>query len=75
MPEVGEIILRYGEAYAQPGDGSVVVDTVGVDDSEIEDLIRDTIREELQRLGLQPGGPGGRPAARCPAGNARRGWS
>lgn len=55
VPEVGEIILRYGEAYARPGDGSVVVDTVRIDDSEIEDVIRDTIREELQRLGLQPG--------------------
>jgi hypothetical protein len=77
VPEVGEIILRYGAPYA-PGaarpDGADSV-TVTVQPDQIEALVRDAVRQELERAGIQPGAaapappaPVVAPAAPAPAG-------
>ncbi len=52
VPEVGEIILRYGAAYARAGADSVIG---AVPSPQIEDAVRDAVRDELDRLGVQPG--------------------
>ena len=70
VPEVGEIILRYGEAYAgqsrqmtseeaQRVEGAVtdavVSGGLGMSRDELAALIRDAVRQELRALGIQEG--------------------
>ncbi len=56
VPAVGEIILRYGEAYAGR-DGVVQGDTTQarLQGELIEAQLREIIREELAQAGIQPG--------------------
>jgi hypothetical protein len=55
VPEVGEIILRYGPEYARAGAETVMVDTVALQPDRLEAMVSEAVRRELQRAGLQPG--------------------
>ena len=70
VPEVGEVILRYGEAYAgqsrqmtteetQRVEGAVtdavVSGGLGMSREELAALIRDAVRQELRAMGIQQG--------------------
>jgi len=55
VPEVGEIILRYGPEYARAGDGTIFVDTVALQPDRIEAIVSEAVRRELERAGVQPG--------------------
>jgi len=55
VPEVGEIILRYGPEYARAADGTIVVDSAAVSQSQLDAIVREAVRQELQRAGVQPG--------------------
>jgi len=57
VPEVGEIILRYGAEYARGPDGALVVDSAAIRDAQVDAIIRDAVREELERAGVQPVAP------------------
>ncbi|TVP75680.1 MAG: hypothetical protein EA352_07565 [Gemmatimonadales bacterium] len=58
VPEVGEIILRYGEAYAVPGrlpgDTAQTPVQPGLPDARLMAMIREIIREELARTDVRP---------------------
>lgn len=51
VPEVGEIILRYGSEYARVGADN---DTIVLSQSRIEALVREAVRRELERAGVRP---------------------
>jgi len=55
VPEVGEIILRYGAEYARAGDGTILIDTVALQPDRIDAIVSEAVRRELERLGVQPG--------------------
>lgn len=55
VPEVGEIILRYGAEYARGTDETQVMANVGLTTEQIEALVRETVRRELERTGTWPG--------------------
>jgi len=54
VPEVGEIILRYGAEYA-PAAGAADSVRAGVQAPQIEAIVREAVRAELARAGIQPG--------------------
>jgi hypothetical protein len=55
VPEVGEIILRYGPEYARVPDRTIQVDTVGIPRTQLEALVSEAVRRELERAGVRPG--------------------
>lgn len=63
VPEVGEVILRYGEAYAPPGEAVASGDTAQARlqrellEARLPETIREIVREELDRVGVRPGDP------------------
>jgi hypothetical protein len=66
VPEVGEVILRYGEAYAGAAAAEAVVvagDTAQARlqrellEARLPEMIRGVVREELDRVGVRPGEP------------------
>jgi len=57
VPEVGEIILRYGPEYARTSDGTVRIDPVAIEPDRIEAIVSETVRRELERAGVRPGVP------------------
>ncbi|TVR59439.1 MAG: hypothetical protein EA422_14990 [Gemmatimonadales bacterium] len=58
VPEVGEIILRYGPEYARAApDTTVRVDTLGIQPGQIDALVSEAVRRELERAGIRPGVP------------------
>ncbi|MEX1257774.1 MAG: hypothetical protein WEG36_09155 [Gemmatimonadota bacterium] len=66
VPEVGEIILRYGPGYATGADGVVVVDSVALQPAQIEAIVREAVRQELERAGIEPGAAAPAPPAAVP---------
>lgn len=57
IPEVGEIILRYGPEYARVGaaPGAERVEAPALPMNRMEAMIREAVRRELERAGVQPG--------------------
>jgi opacity protein-like surface antigen len=75
VPEVGEVILRYGEAYAGAAATEAMVvagDTAQARlqrellEARLPEMIREIVREELDRVGVRPGEPAPAPRRRCP---------
>ncbi|TVP75718.1 MAG: hypothetical protein EA352_07430, partial [Gemmatimonadales bacterium] len=57
VPEVGEIILRYGPEYARATGEGVRVDPAGIPQGQLEAMIREAVRREMERAGIQPVAP------------------
>jgi hypothetical protein len=55
VPEVGEIILRYGPEYARAGEGTVLLDTVPIPPAQLQAMVSEAVRRELERAGVRPG--------------------
>jgi len=55
VPEVGEIILRYGAEYARVGAETVRIDSVSIPQARIDAMVREAVRQELARAGVRPG--------------------
>jgi hypothetical protein len=65
VPEVGEIILRYGEAYAvralQPAEGAILADTLSARvqrelmEARLPEMVRAIVRDEMDRVVMAGG--------------------